>query len=343
MLDRHLLDVPLTNLHADRHLLHQVITGIAEETNVSYADAYGELVTRELESGSDGQATVGTALGWLGADADRVDATVKTLEQRDGLVEETHNRPAAKNEELKRDPWRRVLLDQSYKGRPKALDADGALLDPAEFEERLSRARKLDASYAGDDGRKAFRFDDDQHLRGGVDLVKTLELNVAEQAAHAEAGQVARELDQSIAAESDRRRELRELDERQTELDSKRRELDAPAANGELMLLDQLQLDLSTLSKGSRKTYKRAVKRLRRLDKPLGRENYYWALLQEAQGEPMPEKQPGSERGTETPPGLHPGNHELHTQIQKYMLDHELPGSEYPTVLDQVMRGQVSL
>jgi hypothetical protein len=70
----------------------------------------------------------------------------------------------------------------SYAKKPKSLDAHGRLMDQAEFEKRLKRARKREARYAGDEGGAAFKLDDEAPLMGGVDMVKTLELAAEEHA-----------------------------------------------------------------------------------------------------------------------------------------------------------------
>jgi hypothetical protein len=262
------------------------------------------------------EATLGGVLKYAQGDAGAMGDSLRLLEQRDSVVEKAHNRPAVKNQKLKRDPFGRVLLDQSYKRRPKALDADGALMDPAEFEKRLSRARKLDSRYAGDAGRDAFRFDDDAHLRGGTDLVKTLELNVAERAAHAEAGQVARQLDQSIRQESDRRQQVKLLDEQLADLTGKRRELEAPAPTDTsgLRMLDQT--GTAGGKKGKKKLSK--IERLEELGKTLPPTEFLKALDAYVATGDVPEPAREPEPAT-APPGVDPGSHAMHDRVQERM------------------------
>jgi hypothetical protein len=91
---------------------------------------------------------------------------------------------------------------------------------------------------------------------------------------------------------------------------------------------------MSTLSDGSRKVFKRAVKRVRRLDMPETRASLFWALEQEASGEKMPKKRQAARAATPAPPGVDPGSHAMHERITERM---KLLDVSYQTALEQVM------
>lgn len=356
-----LLDTPLSDLHASRPLLDRVLQGIALDQSVSYADAYDRLCNVGATSVLP-KPTLGGALEALGVDVSAVERNVKLLDQRDQTVEGTYD--GARAERLETDPFGRVLLSQSYSKRPKSLDADGRLMDTAEFEKRLRRARKLDGRYAGDAGREAFKLADEAHLAGGVDLVKTMELAAEDIAAGAKAATVRRQLDHGIAAQADKHAELKLLDGQLDELQERRAKLEERPAAGEaaLRMLDQTGLrpkakkgkkklsideaiDLERralpgqLSKGARKMDKRARKRMRRLG--LSEHEYVKALEAEVRGEPMPPKP--TLAAPETPPGVDGDSHDLHRRIRKFLLDNDLPESEYASVVERVYSGQVEL
>jgi hypothetical protein len=346
-----LLDISLRDLFAPdpdhRRLLHQVVESVQLDQGISYMDALERVHEASEGAHNDGKPTLRGALEWIRADGSAVVEHVKLLDQRDAAVGRAHKNATSKQSKLKRDPFGRVRLDQSYKKRPKSLDADGRLMDPAEFEDRLSRARKVDPRYAGDQGRAAFRFDDSAHLAGHVDLVRTLELAVEEQAAGAKAGEVARLLDQEVAAAADKRRELKLLDGQIDELQSQRDKLEpqADAAGQRLRMLDQAtaskpkkKKQLTEIERRQEKLGKRVRKRMRRLGLP--ERDYVVALEAEIRGDPMPPKTP---KAPDAPHGVLPGSHDLHQRIEQYMLDNELPKSAYPKVLEQVVTGQVRL
>jgi hypothetical protein len=69
-------------------------------------------------------------------------------------------------------------------------------------------------------------------------------------------------------------------------------------------------------------------------------EVYVVALEAEVRGDPMP---PRTAKAPDTPPGVHPGSHDLNQRIQKYMLDRDLPQRDYQRVLEEVMTGVVIL
>jgi hypothetical protein len=345
-----LLDISLRDLFApdpdSRHLLHQVVEAVQLDQSIPYMDALERVHEASEGAHKDGKPTLRGALEWIRADGGAVVEHVKLLDQRDAAVGRAHKNATAKGRKLERDPFGRVLLGQSYSKKPKSLDADGRLMDQAEFEKRLKRARKLDPRYASDQGRAAFKFDDEAHLLGGVDLVKTLELAAEEHTASAKAGDVARLLDEDIAAAADKRRELKLLDGQIDELQSQRDKLEpqADAAGQRLRMLDQgttskpKKKPRTEVERRQRKLEKRVHKRMRRLGLP--ERDYIKALEAEVRGDPMPPKTP---KAPDAPPGVLPGSHDLHQRIEQYMLDNELPKSAYPKVLEQHMAGQVRL
>jgi hypothetical protein len=301
---------------ANRRLLAHTIEAVQLDSGLSYPAALDRVYDAAEAAHNAGQPTLAGLLQHALGDAEGMGESLKLLEARDATVVREHTSKAPK--QLDRDPFGRVLLSQSYKGRPKSLDADGRLTDPAEFEKRLTRARRLDASYADELGRRRFQADDDAYLRGGVDMLKTLELDSKARAADARAGQTARELDAEVAAEGERRRGLRQLDREIADLQGKRRELATPAGEG-LKLLDQgggeksKGRQLTSQERLQERLDRRVRKRLRRLGRP--ESDYVFALEAEVRGDPMPPKQPKQPEAPEVPSGVHPGSHALHRRI----------------------------
>ena len=336
----------------NRRLLHNVIEAVQLDCGVSFVDALDRVYEAAGWAIDGGDATVGGLLKSLGATGEAaVMDGLKLLEQRDAAVRTAERQPA-KVSKLRRDPFGRVLLAQSYKGRPNSLGADGQLLDEREFEKRLARARTLDASYADDAGREQFRFEDDAHLRGGVDMVKTLEVAHEEQGARAQAGLVARQLDQAITAGNKRRLQVRKLDEQVAELTDQRREMmvPTPADAQAVKLLDEAKPksgavsvsrvplsgprtdEVRLLDQGAQKIDKRARKRLRRLGLPETSPNLIMALDAEARGEPMPEKTAAAQPAA--PAGVHPASHAMHERITERM---KLLDCGYQQALEQIL------
>ena len=178
------------------------------------------------------------------------------------------------------------------------------------------RARALDRRYRDDRGRELFQFDDSTHLGGGVDLVKTLELAHEEREAHVNAGQVARQLDQTIKSTANREAQLRMLDDQIAELTGQRRELEADPAEGGKKLL----------------SIGEAIAREGQLDGLNPAQLQRWARTGE-----LPAKAPQPDPPA-APAGIHPGSHSLHERVVGRIRDLNAPESEYVTILEQIMR-----
>ena len=333
-----LLDTPIADVHDNRPLLDRVLRTVALDAGISYADAYDKLV----QGGIDSRATtLRRALQGAGIGTEGLEEGVKLLDAAESQATAVYD--AAKPKRLQTDSFGRILLDQDYDQRPESVGADGQLMDPREFEDRLKRARKLSARYGGDEGRKMFESDDQMHLRAGVDIVRSAELAAEDQMARAHAGRVAIELDQGITATAGKAGELRQLDGQIDELQERRDKLNERpvVADGTLRMLEQSQLD-QALGGLDKKTANRVRKRMRRLDIEAGdRPGLLRCLEAEIRDDPMPPK-PEPAAPT-TPPGTYPGSHELNGRIRKYMLDNELPDSQYGDVVDQVFAGRLAL
>lgn len=334
MTDPKLLDMSLSALHEDRKLLHQVLQSASIETGISYADCYARIVDNERNG--LGPHTVRNALSWLGADAGGVESTVKLLDQCDAAVTKDLSRKTA----LKRDSFGRVTLDQNYKGRPQLFDAHGRVTNPAEAGDRLRRAQRIWPNvYDGPDGIQKFELEDSQHLSAGIDFLKTAELDRDAAQAQARVGQTARELDRAVVADSERRRNVRQLDEQIDELSEKRLKLDGAPQSAVESTVKLLDLPVfAGWSDGQKKALRRAQKRLRRLDMPTSVKNLQWALDQGIAGEPMPKK-PKVERAAATPapPGVDPRSHAMHERVVARLREVNAPESEYPKVLEQIL------
>lgn len=306
-----------------RQLLHNLVEAVQLDSGSNFPDALDHVYEAANWARDSGEPTLAGLLKSLGTSAAAgVTDSLKLLEQRDSVVTKDLSRSA---EKLKRDGFGRVTLDQSYKDKPGALDAHGRVTDPARAGDRLRRAQRIwPNQYDGPDGIQQFELEDAQYLSAGVDMLKTAELDREAAQTQARVGQTARELDQAIVADSERRRELRELDGQIDELSEKRLELDgAPASSGEsdLKLLDLPVF--ASWSDGQKKALKKAQKRLRRLEMPETAKNLVWALDQAITGEPMPKKptpdRPRARPATSAPPGVHPSSHAMHERITERM------------------------
>jgi len=326
------LDIPLSELSEDIARRNAIIEQVQVQQGVSYPKALEawEGAVAELR----GAGTVRTALRELGLDATPVDRRLKYLEQSDVKVAATYKQAKAK--QLDTDPFGRVLLSQSYKKKPKSLDADNRITDPMEFEKRLVRARKLDSSFAGDAGRALFKAQDEASLSGGVDVLRTWELAAKEQAATAKAGQVRRELEAAYAARVEHDAKVKLLDDEQSDLDARRRQLEQPPA-ASLRLLDG-GLSGERPKKGKtleEKFAARVDERARRLG--LARHDRIVALEQEHAGLPMP-PDPSAGAPAPAPSGVHPGSHQLHRRVHDRikMLDRH-PERDYIRTMEEVL------
>jgi hypothetical protein len=247
-----LLDAPFSSLHIDRRVegnldpsevherqrqLDQVIRAVGLARGVSYADAYQLVADGAREAADAGRPlTVRGALQAMGADPEGVGEQLKALDAATAQIEKTFD--DARAPRLETDGACRVLLDQKYGGRPKALSADGVPLDAADREDRLRRARRLNPSaYDGEQGRRRWELEDSLHLRAGLDVLKSGEMARGDELAGTQAAGHARQLSQQIELDAKTAREVKQLDEQAGEIAQQRRELQASTPDG-LKLLD---------------------------------------------------------------------------------------------------------
>src|ERR1700727_2259476 len=235
-----LLDAPFSTLHIDRRVegnldpsevherqrqLDQVIRAVGLAKGVSYADAYALVADGAREAADAGRpVTVRGALQAMGADPEGVGQQLRALDAATAQVEKTLEQ--ARPPQLETDTAGRVLLDQKYDGRPKALSADGVVLDEADREDRWRRARRLNpCAYDGEQGRRRWELEDSLHLRAGLDVLKSGELARGDELGGTQAAGHAHQLSQQIELDARTAREVRQLDAQSAEIAQKRNSL----------------------------------------------------------------------------------------------------------------------
>lgn len=346
------LDTNLGALFNDRPLLARVTRAIQLDRGLDWPDAMSHLHAGVDFAFAHGKPTLRGALEWASDDPEYMAESLTLLERRDAAVAKAYER-ASEPIMLDRDPRGMVLLDQGGDaaggtGATATVDIGAALTDPAERERRLARARKLDGSYSGDEGRKRFDFEDRVQLESGKDLVRTLEANAAERAAQHEAQQVAAQLDRTLVASSDKRAKLKTLERqikqlkgpaasaREAGLEQVQSQLKA-AAQEPLRMLDQFSaVNVIADSRGERRQagaprWEDVQQRLKLLDRD---QSMFLPTLKEMlAGEPAPEP-----TAPETPPGVHPGSYQLDQRIRERMKELDAPESDYPQIYEQIIR-----
>ena len=361
------LDMPLEAVFADRVLLNRVVRSIQLDAGIDYVAALERLhqaVDTARSIGKD--PTLGGALKRAGNVADLQD-TIRLLERRDAAVEAVYAREAEPIMLERVDGRGQVMLDQGATARSDTgTDIGKALADPEEFERRLARIRLAQPGHWGsDEGREKFRQLDRQHLEAGMDLVRTAERQGELAVASAKARRVAAELDQVIAAASEKRQRLEALDAKLDELGNlpgaqdigraKLREQIAEVNQAPLRLLDRLapetppeapaKFTANELRKKIRQLNRRkAVSpdyEVRELDNEIAQ---FTTELVELQADATKRRltQPGTHEPTESepgvPPGVHPGSHSLDQRVRQRMRELDRPASEYERTLLEVYK-----
>ena len=361
-----LLDTDLADLFQiqNRVLLDRVVRAIALDTGEGEYIAGGAL--DRLHAGVDSTygfaepPTLRNALSRAGVDVDFVESLLKLLDQCARAKQGTFDRVAGpKLLDVQVNTHGLVLLDQGQGDgrREPQTDVGAALADPVEFERRLARMRAADASgqYALDQGRELFRRDDRAHLEVGVDIVASAERTRQLAAATAAAERVGRELDEALRVGGSKRARLKALEAELGRLDAPpgvtfdtaRDELRSQAivagTEPALKLLDQLtaldeavkKLDGPTADSIEQARLLGAELERRRQTEDAGQ--FLRTLSAAMAGEPLPERPPAPEE-PEIPPDVHPGSHQLHERVLARMRELDAPESDYPRILDQVMR-----
>lgn len=358
------LDTNLRDLFSNRKLLDRVIRGIALDTGATYVDSL-DLLHRSCDSvyGNRGASpTLRAALERANTDVDHVEASVKLLERRDQAVNAVFEREAGATLLTEHeDPHGRVLLDQGQlppKQAPNAPVDTRPRVDGARYQEimnlplhsaRQFAAARLSARYDGREGPENWRRDDHEAAGGGVDLLRTLQRPAELRAARAQADRVGAMLDQAISTASGKRAKLKTLEAELAKLgpvdgvsfDSAREQVRQQAATAgtaePLKMLDNLdrigeaETRLLDQDEHQRRQLDQQLEHARRTQTP---GDFLKTIEAVMRGEPVPEPPAPKE-----PPGVHPGSHDLHTRVLARMRELDAPESDYPTILESIMKG----
>jgi hypothetical protein len=347
------LDLTLREVFTDRKLLGRVVRSVQLDAGGSYVDALERLHQGADDARQNGTNTLRAALERARADVAYVETSLKILERRDAAVAGAYERAAGAMMLEQIDDQGLVLLDhagsEQATGTAEAVaDVGRILTDPAEFERRYARMRRLTGAFDGPDGREQFRQLDRDYATAGKDIVRTEERRVELRAAEAKAAQAARQLDQAMASAADKRSALKALEaevaklpdavseaDKQQALSNVRAEAQR-AAEEPLRMLDQMPTARVSRVESSSSDEER-LDRLRLTQSPA---QFARTLEAYIAGEPLADLPVDpAEQPREVPAGVHAGSHGLHQRVLDRIreLDRN-PDRDYARTLDEIIR-----
>ncbi len=342
------LDTPIRDFFEDSSAVNRLVRAMQLDQGASFVDSLDAVHDAADRAVNWGKPTLASLLESAG-DADYLSEALTLLERRDQAVERALRDATGTTPAMTPDGM--VRLDAS-------ADIGALLHDPRERERRLRRARGVDGSYAGDDGRELFEAEDRRYLDADLDLVASLQARAGVRSAQQQAQVVARQLDSAIADAGRERHRLKQLDAKFSKLDAPGVKAARETARDQireqahetlvpaLKLLDQLegkdqpsepdgglrQLDTSSRTDEVDAEVRERMRRLGRPDTGPWRS----VTLEEVwDRKPMPPDKPQAVKPDAAPAGVHADSHAVDQRVRTLMSE---TGQDYVTCLEQVMR-----
>jgi hypothetical protein len=352
-----LLDIPLADLDANRALEASVIRAISLSAGDSWMAAYEKLRDGAERAHENGQRTLPGALTASFLDADAVGEILTLLARRDAVVDRAAS-PAGRKMldsssvessfgfRSRRAPTGGVAPARplAAPGRVTAEQAGRLITDPAERERRNIIARRLGYGDGFDELDKTY-------LRGGHDVLTTAQTQEADRAAQVRAQQLAHQLDASLNEMGRERARLRATEAQASAIEDRgardaalselRTQMTATTATT-VRLLDSAEaeadhpvmLDASQADPDGNANVASDQERLGQLRNTQTPSAFLKTLESYVATGALPDT---NHAAPATPPGVHPGSHELHKRVRARMRELDAAERDYPTVLLDVM------
>lgn len=174
-------DLTYGKLIADRKLADRVVRAISIEHDVDYIGALDLLERAFSRLGEEAPVRDIGEAAFINTGHDVYSMSFSTLDREVRKMETTeeavHTTVLADSEALNQEA---EVDDNGYVLLADSADRAKLLTDPYLVEDAYLRAKALDPNYNGDQGRKLFEQNHRFHIEQGLDLVGTLERNVAE-------------------------------------------------------------------------------------------------------------------------------------------------------------------